>query len=180
MEVEVANAVTNVVTNVGVTNNSGVFQVIGTPGLEYWIWASIGTLCFVLEIVVPGFIFFWLGLSAIFVSVLTLFLLKTLELQLLAWLVLSAVFVMGFLYYRKRMLLKKPQDRDPVFRYIGMKGEVIQPIVGGKMGKVRLDIPINGITDWNAISQNPNESIGVGERVEVVEVEGIKLIVRKV
>lgn len=174
----VLEGTTNVLTNI-ISTNREVFQVFGTPGLEYWIWAGIGTLLLVLEIFLPGFIFFWFGFSAILVSVLTLLFLKTLEVQVIAWLILSITFMFSYFYYRKRMITKKPQNQDPVFKYIGLKGEVIQPIVGSKMGRVRLDVPINGITDWNAISQNQDETIEVGERVEVIGVEGIKLIVRK-
>ncbi len=163
-------------TNLAYTNS--IERVIGgTPGLEYWIWASIGTLFLILEIVLPGFILFWFGVSAIFVSVLTLFLLKTLEVQIIAWLVLSLVFVFTYFYQKKGKVSK---NEDPVFKYIGIKGEIIQPIVGSKMGKVKLDVPINGIFDWNAISEKKDESIEVGERVEVVGIDGIKLIVRKI
>lgn len=170
---------TSLITNV-ITNTNSLFQSIGTPGLEYWIWASVGTLFFILELFIPGFIFFWFGLSAIFVSVLTLIFLKTLELQVLAWLILSITFIFSYFYYKKRKYSDKTQSEDPIFKYVGMRGEVIQPIVGSKMGRVRLDTPINGIYEWNAISQNANETIEIGERVEVIGVEGIKLIVRKV
>lgn len=170
---------TNFITNF-VSNTNTLLQSMGTPGLEYWIWASVGTLFFVLELFLPGFIFFWFGLSAIFVSVLTLLFLKTLELQVLAWLVLSIALIFSYFYYKRRKYSDKSQSEDPIFRYVGMRGEVIQPIVGTKMGRVRLDTPINGIYEWNAISQNLDETIEVGERVEVIGVEGIKLIVKKV
>lgn len=170
---------TNFITNF-VSNTNTLLQSMGTPGLEYWIWASVGTLFFVLELFLPGFIFFWFGLSAIFVSVLTLLFLKTLELQVLAWLVLSIALIFSYFYYKRRKYSDKSHSEDPIFRYVGMRGEVIQPIVGTKMGRVRLDTPINGIYEWNAISQNLDETIEVGERVEVIGVEGIKLIVKKV
>lgn len=175
--VNITNVITNVVTNSSLTN---VIRSFGTPGLEYWIWASIGTLFFVLEIFLPGFIFFWFGLGAIFVSVLSIFLLKTLEIQVIVWLVLSVVFIFSYFYYKRKKYSQTSQSEDPIFKYVGMRGEVIQAIVGSKMGKVRLDTPINGITDWNAIAQDPSDSIQVGERVEVVGIDGIKLIVKKV
>ncbi|MFN4245657.1 MAG: NfeD family protein [Brevinematia bacterium] len=161
------------------TNTNSVVNVIGgTPGFEYWVWASIGTLFMILEIFLPGFILFWFGVSAIFVSFLSLFLLKTLELQVIAWMVLSLVLVFSYFYYKKNKVHDNLSE-DPIFKYVGVKGEVIQPIVGGKMGKVKLDTPINGIYDWNAISKNQDETIEVGERVEVIGVDGIKLIVKK-
>lgn len=173
----IANQITN-----QLTNSIPPLPIvgIGTPGLEYWIWASIGTLLFILELFVPGAIFFWLGLSAMFVSVLTLLFLKTLEFQIIAWLGLSVVMIVSYFTYRKRSAYGKVQSQDPIFKYVGMKGDVIQTITQTKIGKVRLDMPINGILDWNAISEDPNVTIEVGERVEVVGIEGIKLVVRKV
>ncbi len=147
-------------------------------GLEYWIWASIGTLLFVIEILAPGFIFFWFGLGAIFVSILSLFLLKTLEAQVIAWLLLSALFTGSFFYWKSKNK-KETKSEDPIFKYVGTKGDVIQEIRGQKIGKVRLDTPINGIFEWNAIGENDETVIEVGERVVVVGIDGIKLIVRK-
>lgn len=181
MNNNVITSITNQITN-QLTNTTLPLPIVGvgTPGLEYWIWASIGTLLFVLELFVPGAIFFWLGLSAMFVSVLTLLFLKTLEMQIIAWLGLSVIMIASYFAYRKKSASGKVQSRDPIFKYVGMKGDVIQTITQTKIGKVRLDMPINGILDWNAISEDPNITIEVGERVEVVGIDGIKLIVRKV
>ncbi|MCX8028960.1 MAG: NfeD family protein [Brevinematales bacterium] len=176
----ISNTITNLTTNIPTSTTNILIQTIGTPGLEYWIWASIGTLFFVLELFIPGFIFFWFGLSAIFVSVLTLFLIKTLELQIIVWLGLSITLIISYFYLKKKKYSDNKESQDPIFNYVGIKGDVIQSIVGSKIGKVRLDVPINGISDWNAISQNPDETIEVGSRVEVVGIEGIKLIVRKI
>ncbi|MGC8766202.1 MAG: NfeD family protein [Brevinematia bacterium] len=180
MEDKFFNIVTNITNNITnfLTNSMGTTS--GFSGFEYWVWASIGTFLFVLEIFIPGFIFFWFGLSAIFVSILSLFLLKSLELQLISWMVLSLVFVFSFFYYKNKKYKGKIESEDPIFKYVGIKGEIIQPIVGTKMGRVRLDKPINGIFEWNAISEKENEEINVGERVEVVAVDGIKLVVKKI
>lgn len=170
----ISNGVTNFVTN-AVVNISTSFS-----GLEYWVWASIGTFLFVLEVFIPGFIFFWFGLSAMFVSVLSLFLIKSLELQLIVWMGLSVVFVFSFFYYKNQKYRGKVENEDPIFKYVGIKGEIVQPIVGMKMGRVRLDKPINGIFEWNAITQKEDGEIKVGERVEVIGIDGIKLIVRRI
>ncbi len=176
---------TNVITNAleSITNVTNIvskgilFNVNG--GFEYWVWASFGTLLLVLEIFAPGFVFFWFGVGAIFTSILVLILLKTLEVQILAWLIIS--FSLAFLYFQtKRKKEIKEKSTDPVFRYIGYRGEVIQEIHGNKMGRVRLDLPINGILEWSAITTNPEEKIEIGSRVSVEGIDGIKLIVKKI
>ena len=164
-------------TSTNITNNT-IIPTSPSGGLEYWVWASIGTLLFVIEILAPGFIFFWFGLGAIFVSILSLFLLKTLESQIIGWILLSAIFVATFFYWKSKNK-KEIKSEDPIFKYVGTKGDVIQEIRGKKIGKVRLDNPINGIFEWNAIGENDDTVIEIGERVVVVGIDGIKLIVRK-
>ena len=42
-----------------------LFLVLGPP----WLWLSIGLILLVLEIVVPGVVFLWLGFAAIVVGI---------------------------------------------------------------------------------------------------------------
>jgi|GEM_PF-946945 membrane protein implicated in regulation of membrane protease activity len=170
-----AEGTTNFVTNI--TNN--VLFVSYSSGLEYWVWASIGTVLFIVEIFAPGFVAFWFGLSAIFVSILSLFLLKTLESQVIAWILLSALLVGSFFYWKSKNK-KETKSEDPIFKYVGSRGEIIQEIRGKRIGRVRLDNPINGVFEWNAIGENEDTVIEIGERVIVVGIDGIKLVVRRI
>ena len=62
----------------------------------------------------------------------------------------------------------EPTNMD---RYIGKKGEVIKKITSKERGEVK----VLG-TIWTAVSE---ETLEVGDEIEVLKIDGVKLIVKK-
>ena len=72
----------------------------------------------------------------------------------------------------KKIAVKKPQ-RTNADRFIGKEGVVIEPIDGvNASGQVKVGGQI-----WSAVSRDGG-SVEKGERVEVIEISGVKLVVK--
>ncbi|PKK91587.1 MAG: hypothetical protein CVV62_00870 [Tenericutes bacterium HGW-Tenericutes-7] len=67
---------------------------------------------------------------------------------------------------------KTNEIKTNVDSYIGSTGACIQIIEVGSIGRVKVKN-----TEWSAIS---NEQIEVGDKVRVLDIEGVKLIVEKI
>lgn len=148
----------------------------------YW-WAMLGTFFFILEILLPGFFMFFFGVSALLVAPFFLLLnIKNLWIQLLIYTIITASEIAVYIYskpFRKFRTEKKTSYLDSAV--IGMKGKVKSEITKDKPGIVALFSPVYGTSEWKAIlkKDSPYDILSVGDTVEVVGVEGIKLIVEK-
>ncbi len=83
---------------------------------------------------------------------------------------LPSLFIVGYLSYRIIYIILKTRHRD-IYSYKGKIGEVQQDIAPGQKGFVIVEGEI-----WEAIS---DEVIHKGERVIIVERQGLKLVVKR-
>ena len=141
-------------------------------GIEFWHWwvAAIGLI--VVEALVPGAIFLWLGVSAAVVGAILLAAPElSWEYQLLIFAVLSVGSVIGWRAYHKRHPTKTdlPNLNRRGEQYVDRLITLDQPIVN-RVGKVRLDD-----TSWKVTGQD----LPAGARVRVVGVDGVVLQVEE-
>ena len=137
-----------------------------------WIWAIAGILLLIAEVVAPGFFLVFVGVAAIATGAFTLLFGLGTPLQLILFIVYSALAVMiGKRWYGE------PHDGDqrhainePAKRLIG-KTLVVVSQVDDHSGRVRV-----GDGEWNA----RGGPAGVGDRVTVTAIEGNCLIVEPV
>ena len=144
------------------------------------MWLTLGVFLIALEIVAPGFIIFWFGLSAIITAAFA----KTgiIQDQIYLWFLFfasSIVFLclwFGLLkkHYDKKFKVKD-DERDPTL--VNLSGKCISKIEEGRPGEVELYESYHGLTKWKAES---SETILEGDEIKVVEASGIKLIVKKI
>ena len=136
--------------------------------LTLWHWFIGGLALMILEVLVPGVIFLWLGVAAI-VTGLILAVVPEMspEYQLIAFAVLSVVSVLA-----GRMWLKhKPLQTDhPNLnrrgqQYVGRRFNLSEAIVNGS-GKIKVDD-----STWKVTGEDMAE----GQVVEVTGVEGTVL-----
>jgi len=139
----------------------------------WWHWLILGSILVVAEIFIPSFITIWLGLSALIVGFMDLFLGTSFTAELAVWIVLSLLFI--FLWFRvfKPKSLSRAGQSDNSFE---VKGTVVETIRKGEKGKVKFDSPVLGDTQWYAIS---DEELDAETRVEIIEIRGQLMYVKR-
>lgn len=140
-------------------------------------WLVLGVCLVGLEIFIPSFVVVWFGVAAILTAGVALWSTE-LTVQLAMFTLFSILsFFAGWFGVVKRLKAKSKvgQGKDSV---VGEKG-VVAEVRGGDFvtGTVRFQVPLLGADSWLFLA---DEALVVGDRVEVVDVVGMKMKVRKV
>ncbi|MBD2164788.1 NfeD family protein [Calothrix sp. FACHB-156] len=130
------------------------------------IWLLAGAVLCLMELFLPSaFVAFMMGISAFIVALLSQFILRTVWLQVIAWLLLSTLLVVGsrrFLQPRRR----KSNIQDAI------TAETLTEIPPGKTGRVLYEG-----NSWQARCDDDKLSVASHQRVYIVRREGTTLIV---
>ena len=134
----------------------------------FWHWWSLGAILLIVELLVPGMFFIWMGESAFVVgAMIWLFPGMDFEHQVLLFSVLSVLSIVVF----RRFLRTNPIQTDrPLLnqraaQYVGRVFTLQDPIVNGR-GKIRVDD-----STWRV----EGDDCPVGARVRVTDAEGVVL-----
>jgi len=136
----------------------------------YWHWLILAVALIILEILMPGAYFLWMGVSAIFVGALMyVFPEMVFLVQILIFAVLSVISVMMYKSYRKKnpIVTDEPALNRRAEQYVGQSFTLKEPIINGE-GKITVDDSTWKIT---------GADIDAGETVRVIAVEGTTLVV---
>ena len=125
------------------------------------LWLIIAGLFFIGEIATVGFLIFWFGIGALIAMIVSLFT-TNIIIQTTVFLISSTILI-----FATKPFVKKFAD----VKKTNTKGYSI-------IGKKALVIKTNGEV-WTAESEN-NEIIEEGLEVEVLEIKGVKAIVKPV
>lgn len=135
------------------------------------LWAILAGLFFVIEIATVGFLVFWFGIGALIAMVVSLFI-DNLVIQTIVFILSSTI-----LLFFTRPFVNKFSSNNKVqtnaFSIIGKKGIVTQTInpISGE-GQIKI-----GTETWSAKSVD-EVTIEKGMEVEVLEIDGVKAVVR--
>lgn len=135
------------------------------------LWAILAGLFFVIEIATVGFLVFWFGIGALIAMVVSLFI-DNLVIQTIVFILSSTI-----LLFFTRPFVNKFSSNNKVqtnaFSIIGKKGIVTQTInpISGE-GQIKI-----GTETWSAKSAD-EVIIEKGMEVEVLEIDGVKAVVR--
>ena len=137
---------------------------------DFWHWWILALGLIILETVVPGTFFLWMGISAVVLGLLA-YLIPAMswEMQLMLFAILSLVSIVGWRVWQRR----HPDDSDQPRlnrrgeQYIGRVFTLVKPIENG-FGKVRV-----GDSLWRVKGADAPE----GVRVKVTAVDGVVLVV---
>lgn len=137
------------------------------------IWLIISGIFFVVEMITVGFLVFWLGVGALFAMVVSLFT-DNLIIQTATFVISSTL-----LLFLTKPLVKRLSHSDKVktnaYSIIGKKGIVTREINSKKgIGQIKI-----GSETWTAKS-NTEDTIPEGSEVEVLEINGVKAIVKPI
>jgi membrane protein implicated in regulation of membrane protease activity len=129
------------------------------------LWLLAGSILCLMEFFLPtAFNAFSLGVGAFLVGALTMVVRVSVGLQIFLWMLLS----LGFVYLSHRLLSKGKTHSLPE----ATEGETLTEILPGKTGRVLYEG-----NSWQARCLEPSQSIGMGEKVYIVERKGTTLIV---
>jgi membrane protein implicated in regulation of membrane protease activity len=128
------------------------------------LWLIAGVALCVLELVVPtAFIELTMGISAIIVAVLAMFV-SSLGVQVAVWLALSLILV-----FLSRRFLPKPRNRSIED---SQEAKTLTGILPGEVGRVLYEG-----NSWQARCADEDLAIAANQKVHVVERQGTTLIV---
>ena len=140
-----------------------------------WIfWLIAAGIFFVIEIATVGFLIFWLGIGALLAMV-TSFFTDNLIIQTAVFVISSSLLIPLTKPFVDKLTKNKQDVKTNSYSLIGKKGIVtseINPIEGAGLVKV------NGET-WSAKTED-EALISKDAEVEVVSIDGVKLVVKQV
>lgn len=130
------------------------------------IWLVAAVLFFIVEAVVPGLVSVWFGMAAVVTMLVSPFV-KNFLYEFYIFIILS-----GILFFFTRKIAKswKAKRKDKIDRIRGMVVEV-KSINDKGLYEIYLDGK-----NWTGKS---SDSLEVGEKVQVVDIEGIRLVLKK-
>ena len=142
--------------------------------MESWlIWLIFAGLMVLLECMTAGFLVIWFGVGAIFAMVTSLFI-DSLVIQFVVFAISSSVFILLTKPLVKKFI-QKDDEAPNVYTVIGKVAIVTKDIDTNKgTGQIKVDSDT-----WSAKDVD-NGFIAMGEKVEVLKVEGVKVIVKKI
>ncbi len=143
--------------------------------MEIWtIWLIVAGFFLILEIMTTGFLVFWLGIGALASMVYSLFFPTQILYQVIIFTILSIILIM---LTRKLTDKIKPESTAMnVYSILGKKAIVFQEIDDKKnQGQVKVDGDV-----WSARSDDFEDIIPVNSQVEILRIDGVKVIVKRI
>ena len=142
--------------------------------IMFWVWLAVIVVTIVVEAFTMEIISIWFTVGAIPSFVLAGFDVLGWEIQLVIFIVLSAVLILSLRKITKNFLLKNSNAKTNLASIIGTKVRMIEMTDFDSIGTVK----INGVT-WSAVGEK-GETIESGTVVEIIKIEGNKLFVKEV
>ena len=140
-----------------------------------WIfWLIAAGIFFIIEMATIGFLVFWLGIGALLAMV-TSFITDSIIIQFIVFVTTSTLLLI-FTRPLVNKFIKIPKEiKTNAYSIIGKKGIVISKInnVDGE-GQIKIDGEV-----WSAKSFD-EENIEKDTEVEIVEIDGVKAVVKKI
>ena len=137
------------------------------------VWLIIAGLFFVGEIATVGFLIFWFGIGALIAMIVSFFT-SNIIIQTTIFVISSTILIFATKPFVKKFADVKKTNTN-VYSIIGKKAlliKTIDPI--HSVGQIN----INGEV-WTAESEN-NQVIDEGSEVEILEIKGVKAIVKPI
>lgn len=134
-------------------------------------WLIIAGLFFIGEMITVGFLVFWFGVGALIAMIVSFFT-SNIIIQTTVFVISSTILLLATKPFVKKFVDVKPTNTN-AFSIIGKKAIVTKEINLHSVGQIK----INGEV-WSAESEN-DEIIPEGVEVEIIQIKGVKAIVKK-
>ncbi len=144
--------------------------------MEMWlVWLIVAGTMFLLEIMTVGFLVMWFGIAALLTMVVSIFLPEQIFLQTILFLGSSVLLIIFTKPLVKKFIHKDNMQPSNVYTVLGKKALVTTEINSLKgTGQIKIDSDV-----WSARAED-DEIIPIGSKVEILKVEGVKVIVKKI
>ena len=141
----------------------------------WYIWLIIAGIAFIIEIFTVGFLVFWFGIGALISMIVSFFCPGDYILQTSVFVISSTLLI----FLTKPLVnkfTKKDKDKElstNAYSIIGKKGIVVQDInpVHG-VGQIKVSNEV-----WSAKTSD-DSVIKKGSQIEVIEIQGVKAVVK--
>ncbi|PKL01120.1 MAG: NfeD family protein [Tenericutes bacterium HGW-Tenericutes-1] len=147
-----------------------MFQALSLTDTMIIIWAAVFVLAGFIEATTMDLTSIWFSGGALISLLIAIIFPNSLVAQFLAFTIVSALMLI-FLRPIFKRYLKKNEVRTNADRLIGKNAYCIKAISPDNRGEVKIDGKI-----WTAVA---NEEININEKVEVLAIDGVKLVVKK-
>ncbi len=139
----------------------------------FWIWLAVIVVTAVVEMLTMEVVSIWFTFGAIIPFILSATNVVGWEIQIIVFVVVSAVLILSLRKITKKFLLRNSNEKTNLDSIIGKKYRLIDRTDFENNGTVK----VNGVV-WSVLSDN-GEAIESGEIVQIVKIDGNKLIVKK-
>ena len=138
------------------------------------IWLALFVVMLVIEGAGPGLVSIWFSFGALIALLVSFIPGVAWWIELIVFVVVSVATLLALRPVVKRFY-KRNNIRTNVDSFVGKRGYVIEDITFLKPGAIKI-----GDVSWTAIPIDNNEKILENEVIEVVAINGNKLVVKKV
>ena len=138
----------------------------------FWIWLSIIVITVILEIITTDLVSIWFTFGAVIPLFLSAFDVLNPIWQTVIFVIVSAVLLSALRKVTIKFFFKNNNSKTNLDSLIGEKYRLIEGTTFEKLGKIEIkDIA------WSVMGEN-QQTIKKGQIVEIVKIEGNKLIVK--
>jgi len=147
-----------------------MFLALDNGTIMILIWFGVIILAGIIEASTMDLTSIWFAVGAFFALIIAIIWGDNVILQAVVFIIVSILLLLG-LRPIFREYIRKNEIKTNADKLIGKTAICLKPIVDGERGEVKIDGKI-----WTAIS---HEDIQVDEKVEVLSIDGVKLVVKK-
>jgi membrane protein implicated in regulation of membrane protease activity len=147
-----------------------MFLAMDTGTIMVIIWFALIIFAGVIEASTMDLTSIWFSAGAFFALITAIFWQDNIVLQAIVFIVVSSLMLLGLRPLFKKYI-RKNEIKTNADKLIGKIAVCVKPILNGDRGEVKIDGKI-----WTAIS---NQDVALDERVEVLAIDGVKLVVTK-
>ena len=140
----------------------------------FWVWMGVIVATAIIEFSTMELVSIWFTFGAIVPFILAGTNATSWEIQLIIFIAISAVLILSLRRITKKFLLRNSKGKTNLDAIIGKHVRMIDEADFDSIGTVK----VNGVI-WNAVGES-QETIESGTIVEIVKVDGNKLIVKKI
>lgn len=144
------------------------------PQVSLWVWLGVVVVATVVELFTLDMTSIWFAFSGIVALILSAFKSINWIVQLVVFVVLSAVLIIGLRPICRKLFLRHMNEKTNSDTLIGKHVYMLSTAKFGQMGSVKIADVV-----WTAMPENEEETIEEGSVVEVLAIKGNKLIVKK-
>ena len=144
------------------------------PQISLWVWLGVVVVATIVEHFTLDMTSIWFTVSGIVALILSAFKNISWIVQLIVFVVLSAVLIVALRPIAKKFLLRHMNEKTNADTLIGKKVFMLTTASFGSLGSVKISDVI-----WSAVPEDDTQTIEEGEIVEILAIQGNKLVVKR-